>query len=362
MSSLTDNLSTIYGIKQQIKEVIGTQSDLFEEYPEIISDLIAGAGGEGLDWDDVATAGYIIPAGTFNISENGSSIDVASYAYANVAVPIPAGYIVPTGTLNVSANGNNIDVAAYAGVNVNVPIPAGYIVPSGTITIDDNEIGNNVDVSSYQYAYIDIQGGGGGTVEPTNSYAFFMFTEDSYPNGSSLPLYYTDYYDEYNGTIWQSADIYFGISRTPEVMDPTTAQVISCNSYYSVEIRNSNNQLVTSLTNTSYDCGGPYAIDIYGNMAASTSLYFHLYWNHGEVEPDENNTEMMIANWTSEDLGVIFEDGLAVSTGTNHIVITATQKTSGWETEGELEEAKLWKLTAAGDKYQLVMEWQAESE
>lgn len=326
MSSLTDNLQTIYGIKQEIKEVIGTNSDLFEEYPDLISAAIEAGGGEGLDWDDVATAGYIIPAGTLNISENGNNIDVASYAYANVAVPIPAG----------------------------------YIVPAGTITIDDNEIGNNVDVSSYQYAYIDIQGGGSGTVEPTNSYAFFMFMDDTTPQGASLPLWYTDYYDEYNGTIWQSIDVFSGVHRTEEYMDPTTGQVVHCNSYYSVEIRDSNNQLVNTLSTACYDCGNPYAIDMYGNISGNTSLYFHLYWNHGEVTADEMNPEMMIANWTSEDLGVIGFDGLPVSSGSNHIVITALQKTASYETEGELEGAKLWKLNAG--KYQLVDEWQAESE
>ena len=326
MSSLTDNLQTIYGIKNQIKEVIGTQSDLFSDYPAYIAAAIE-AGGEGLDWDDVATAGYIIPAGTFNISENGSSIDVASYAYANV----------------------------------NVPIPAGYIVPSGTITIDDNEIGNNVDVSSYQYAYIDIQGGGGGTVEPTGSYAFFMLMEDSSPTGSSFQIASTDYYDETSGTIWQSFDIYTGVHRIEEYMDPTTAQVTYCNSYYSVEIRNSNNQLVNTFTTVCYDCGNPFAIDMYGNISGNTSLYFHLYWNHGEATADEMDPEMMIANWTSEDLGVIGFDGLAVSSGSNHIVITGTQTTTQSEhIEGELEEAKLWKLNAG--KYQLVDEWQAESE
>lgn len=164
MSSLTENLQTIYGIKQEIKEAIGTSSDIFSDYPAYISAMAGGitptgyayvtsngdydvstyamvnvevSGGEGLDWDDVATAGYIIPAGTFNIAANGSSIDVASYAYANVAVPIPAG----------------------------------YIQPSGTITIDDNYNYTTVDVTSYAYADVQISGSSG-PVKGIDSHVF----------------------------------------------------------------------------------------------------------------------------------------------------------------------------------------------
>ena len=40
MSTLTENLQQIYLVKNQIKEVIGTSSDVFAEYPQIIYDLL----------------------------------------------------------------------------------------------------------------------------------------------------------------------------------------------------------------------------------------------------------------------------------------------------------------------------------
>lgn len=40
MSTLSNNLQQIYTIKNQIKEVIGTTSDIFSEYPQIIYNLL----------------------------------------------------------------------------------------------------------------------------------------------------------------------------------------------------------------------------------------------------------------------------------------------------------------------------------
>ncbi len=67
---------------------------------------------------------YIIPAGTLNISTNGTH-DVKNYASVSVSVPIPDGYILPTGTSNITANGT-YNIKQYASVSVSVPIPAGY--------------------------------------------------------------------------------------------------------------------------------------------------------------------------------------------------------------------------------------------
>lgn len=60
---------------------------------------------------------YIVPAGTKQISQNGTGIDVASYAAVDVAVPVPP---QPTGTAQISTNGIH-DVAQYASAEVNVP-------------------------------------------------------------------------------------------------------------------------------------------------------------------------------------------------------------------------------------------------
>lgn len=128
MSTLIENLNSIYTTKSQIKEALGTESDVFANYPSLITTAINNA--SGLDWNDVATAGYI--------------------------------------------------------------------VPSGTITIDDNEIGNNVDVSSYQYAYIDIQGGGGGETVKGDPTDMFVSIRPGYSGLSNYPYFYDQWIDTGN--------------------------------------------------------------------------------------------------------------------------------------------------------------------
>lgn len=115
MSTLIDNLNEIYTTKLQIKEVIGTQSDVFSDYPAYIAAAI-GTGG-GIDWDEVAAYGYVVPSGTVTLSSNGT-VDVSTYA--NAYVDVQGGGITPTGTYSVTANGN-YDITTYASVNVNVP-------------------------------------------------------------------------------------------------------------------------------------------------------------------------------------------------------------------------------------------------
>lgn len=65
MGNLTENLTTIYNTKLAIKEAIGTQSDVFTEYPSYITALK--------------------PSGTSYITTNGEH-NVSSYAYAYVTV------------------------------------------------------------------------------------------------------------------------------------------------------------------------------------------------------------------------------------------------------------------------------------
>lgn len=127
MSSLTTNLQQIYDIKLQIKDVIGTESDLFEEYPDLIETAIEQGGGSGLDWDDVAQAGYIIPAGTITPSQFGI-YDVADYAYADTRG------LQPSGSYSISENGN-YNVSTYATVNVSVSGGSGstYSIVSGYV-------------------------------------------------------------------------------------------------------------------------------------------------------------------------------------------------------------------------------------
>ena len=107
----------------------------------------------------VPPEGYIFPQGYAYITANGDH-DVSAYAYTNVDVPVPAGYIVPEGLKEVTANGDydvtsysnltvlvegqteyeyteitengHVNVSTYGFAYVSVPVPAGYVLPEGT--------------------------------------------------------------------------------------------------------------------------------------------------------------------------------------------------------------------------------------
>ena len=73
----------------------------------------------------------ITPTGTKSITENGTDIDVTTYAKANVSVA------EPTGSISITENGENIDVKQYATANVAVPNPStGKIEITGTAEVD----------------------------------------------------------------------------------------------------------------------------------------------------------------------------------------------------------------------------------
>ena len=76
-----------------------------------------------------------VPTGKINITANGTGIDVAQYATADVAVPQPAGKI------DIVANGTGIDVADYATADVAVPTNATITITNtagAVITVSGN--------------------------------------------------------------------------------------------------------------------------------------------------------------------------------------------------------------------------------
>jgi len=74
--------------------------------------------------------------------------------------------IVPEGNIDLTENGNNIDVSSYATASVNVPIPAGYIQPSGNYDITVN---GNYDISSYATTSVDVPIPAG-YIQPSGNY------------------------------------------------------------------------------------------------------------------------------------------------------------------------------------------------
>lgn len=101
------------------------------------------------DVTNYATAHVAVPgpSGKITITQNGTGIDIAQYATADVNVPQG---ITPTGTINITQNGN-VDVTNYATAAVNVP------QPSGSIEITQN---GTVDVTAYASAIVNVPGGG----------------------------------------------------------------------------------------------------------------------------------------------------------------------------------------------------------
>ena len=98
----------------------GTPVSLQDKEVEITQNgeqtITADTGYDGLSSVEVTT-NVPQPSGKITITQNGTDIDVSSYATADVNVP--AG-ITPTGTINITTNGTH-DVTTYASASVSVP-------------------------------------------------------------------------------------------------------------------------------------------------------------------------------------------------------------------------------------------------
>lgn len=226
MSELLTNLNSIYTTKLQIKEVIGTDSDNFSEYPQLIEEAIA-SGAEGTSYItangvyDIATYAYVdvdvqgggtAILGYADIVENGttyaSTYGFDGFSYVNVNVPIPPGYIIPSGTTYAVEPG-----ATYCPTSEFVYIS--WPIPSGTAYITNN---GTHDVYGYNYVDVNVSGGGGGStvsvsglylvnpsIYPTDSYQYIV--KDSVNNVSYLlkePLTNAKFGDNVNitGSEW----------------------------------------------------------------------------------------------------------------------------------------------------------------
>lgn len=177
MSDLLTNLNSIYNTKLQIKGVLNTDNDTFSDYPQLIEEAIQGGGSVSgttyittngeynvstyayADVNVPVPPGYIIPTGTLYISENGEGINVSNYESVDVSVPQEgvtwqeveeAGYIIPYGTTYAVAAG-----ATYCPTSEFVYIT--WPVPEGTYTVTENGTYN---VTGYENVYVNVSGGG----------------------------------------------------------------------------------------------------------------------------------------------------------------------------------------------------------
>ena len=133
MSTLTDNLQTIYNTKLAIKDVIGTNSDIFSEYPGLIEEAIAGGGGSagqaidpvwglGLDrWGAIENDTWPVTAGMyqsviesdFSVETENNNVISASWNQAETNDGITTTFkIVANGDSDL--NGDPINILADA--------------------------------------------------------------------------------------------------------------------------------------------------------------------------------------------------------------------------------------------------------
>ena len=241
MSELINNLNSIYNTKLAIKEVIGTNSDTFSEYPTLISERIA-AGVSGYSY----------------ITSNGD-YDISTYEYVNVNVP---GSIAVLGEGSGNENGrylaSDYNLDGFSSFDVNVPIPPGYIVPTGTYQIISNGM---YDISTYESAYVNVQSGP--STDVPNTFEYISKTELENSSASDQKFAYTnnilytyaisgaqvgsytiaaggatfilDGLDWYNGTTPAGSDgrLYYFSGNNPNIRN-TSSRTITMNGNYNI--------------------------------------------------------------------------------------------------------------------------------
>lgn len=236
MGSLINSLNEIYEIKQEIKEILNTDEEVFSYYPGLIEQAISTGGAYGtvtLESNGtheigayayayvnvpqqevpVVPPGYTYVYGGKEIITNGNNIDIASYSYINVSVPAPEGWLYPSGYAYITTNGD-FNIREFNAVNVNVPqsgltwdevVSYGYVFPTGTYAVTAN---GTYPVGNYAYTYVNIQGGAavlGYTTITTNGTTYassfdldgFSYVNVEVPTGGSYELVnWEDLFDE----------------------------------------------------------------------------------------------------------------------------------------------------------------------
>ena len=177
--------SSLQDIADSIRLKNGTQT---KYKPAEMSDAIEAISGGG-----------ITPTGTISITSNDTS-DVTQYASASVNVPQGT---TPTGTKSITANGTGIDVASYAYADVAVPNTyaagdEGKVVSSGALvsqTSDTVTTNDTYDTTLISSLTVNVSGGGGGTHNLPSGYTEYEYIEASgtqYINTGYVPTNASD--------------------------------------------------------------------------------------------------------------------------------------------------------------------------
>lgn len=145
MSELITNLQHIYNIKLELKDVLETDSDLFEEYPDIVAEKIAQGGGSGS-----ASDGWYDGTGVENmIFEEESSAD---YVYTEIGENF-------TVAMGEDENQNEIVEAVEWDYEVEVEENNEYVSKMVHVIVSGDErgmLGSAVDMESDFEEYSDL--------------------------------------------------------------------------------------------------------------------------------------------------------------------------------------------------------------
>lgn len=189
MADLVSNLQSIYNTKLQIKDAIGTDSDIFADYPNYINSLK--------------------PTGYAYITTNGDH-NVNAYSYVNVNVPTGGAAVL--GNLSVTENGQySASTYSYDGfdtVNVNVPIPT---LGEAMITANGNYNAHDLGYDGLNSVTVNVPTGGSST------HTLSVSGQYGISNGKYF-IYYNNTYLTFSGPL---ANMNLGdtVSGTAEYMD-----------------------------------------------------------------------------------------------------------------------------------------------
>jgi len=301
MSSLVSNLNEILDIKEEIKDVIGTESDLFSEYPQLISNAIATGGQADLSYyvskdelsacsyitmDDVSACGYVTATDLNNASyvtatdlNNASYItmaDVSACSYVTVTDLNNASYVTITQLDSMSyATKDYVDDAIEAIVFPDPDLSA-YVTKTelsscGYITAADIPV---VDTSSYV------------TVTDLNNASYVTKTEltnASYVTETYMLTYLSQWGQ--SGT-YNLVDRVVGLEDKTTQLDNRTAYVESYILSYNTRIQNLENAgyvTQTSLSSNSY-ATTTYVIDKFNEITGQITA------TDKDIIPSESNT------------------------------------------------------------------------
>lgn len=293
MSSLVSNLNEILEIKEEIKDVIGTESDLFSEYPQLISNAIATGGQADLSYyvskDELSECGYItmddVSACSYITNEY---LDNASYiTIEDIPVIDLSSYVTITQLDSMSYATKDYVDDAIAAIVIPDPDLSAYVSKTelsncGYITAADIPV---VDTSSYV------------TVTDLNNASYVTKTEltnQSYVTATDLnnASYVTETYMFTYLSQWGQSGTYNLVDRVEGLEDKTTqldnrtAYVESYILSYDTRIQNLENAgyvTQTSLSSNSY-ASTSYVIDKFNEITGQITA------TDKDIIPSESNT------------------------------------------------------------------------